>query len=71
MLIAQKVDKLVLSHGFGKEKRLMEGFRHGPSLSSYENGDWISESKMAEAHRGHFGHEDCLMLVTRQPDNSE
>lgn len=39
VLIAQKVGKLVLSHGFEKEKSVMEGFLHGPGFSSYENGD--------------------------------
>lgn len=71
MLIAQKVGKLVRSRGFGTEEHVMEGFLLGRSLSSYENGDWISASKTAEAHRGCFGHEDYLILVISQPDNSE
>ena len=43
----------------------MEGFLHGPGLSSCENGDWISESKMAELTE-RFGHEDYFPPVTRQ-----
>ena len=34
MLIAQKWGELVHSRGFGKEKRVTEGFPHGGSLSS-------------------------------------
>lgn len=48
----------------------MEGFLHGPGLSSCENGDWISESKMAELTE-RFGHKDYFTPVTRQSNNRQ
>lgn len=37
-----------------KENQVMKGFLHSLGLSSYENGDWILESGMGEAHRELF-----------------
>lgn len=70
VLNTRKAGKPVLSLGFWEEKQIMEGFLHGPGLSSCENGDWISESKMAELTE-RFGHEDYFMPVTRQSNNRE
>lgn len=48
----------------GTENQVMERFPE-LSLSSYENGDWILESGMGEAHRELFRCEDNLIPLTR------
>ena len=48
----------------------MERFPARPGLSSYENGDWISDSD-GDARKGHFGCGDSLIPNTRDSNNSE